>query len=300
MGLLASFLCAVFAASKDLVSKKLAFRMDGTASTFASFAFALPFYLVVLVVLYLLGLEDFTLPAAFLGLVFLRALTDVFAEGMKMHALGHGDLSLVASFMSMSPLFLLVTSPLITGEELSVLGVVAMFLVVGGSLVLVYRPSSMSWAAQRKGILLAVGASLFFSLNTCFDKLAVDKSTPVFSGFAMTLLAAVFLLPLVLPRQDRLLAMQVYAGGLFARGGLEIAFMVSKLYALQHTKPTYVVAVGRLSLLLSILGGRVFFREQDFGRRLTAGLLILLGVFLIAWLQTVEWSQTPLTAPMDE
>src|SRR5262249_35803408 len=149
-------------------------------------------------------------------------------------------------------------------------------------------------------ILLAVGAALFFSLNTCFDKLAVNKGTPVFSGFTMTLLSAAFLLPAVLLRADRLQGLRVYAGGLFVRGGLEIAFMVAKLYALQNTKATYVVGVQRLSLLLSILGGRIFFKEQDFRRRLAAGVFILAGVFLIAWLQTVEWSQTPVTAPIDE
>ena len=41
----------------------------------------------------------------------------------------------------------------------------------------------------------------------------------------------------------------------------------------------------RLSLVLSILGGRVFFKEEDVGRRLAAAGLILGGVFLIAWLR---------------
>jgi hypothetical protein len=45
------------------------------------------------------------------------------------------------------------------------------------------------------------------------------------------------------------------------------------------------VAVQRLSLLISIIGGRIFFREEDFGRRFAAGVLILAGVFLVAWMQ---------------
>src|SRR5205809_7287613 len=69
MGLLAALLSAVFASAKDLVSKKLASGLDGTASTFASFAFALPFYAVLLIVLWLLGQETFTCYLAFLGLV---------------------------------------------------------------------------------------------------------------------------------------------------------------------------------------------------------------------------------------
>jgi drug/metabolite transporter (DMT)-like permease len=218
-------------------------------------------------------------------LVFLRSLTDTLAEWMKMHAFAHGDISVVASFFSISPLFLLVTSPLITGDRLSVEGVVAVVLVVGGSLLLVYRPRSRGWAGQRKAVLLAAGASLFFSLNSCFDRLAVQRGTPVFAGFAMTLLSALFLLPWALRRRYRWEALRANRAGLWVRGLLEVAFMVSKLCALQFLQAPYVVGVMRLSLVLSILGGRVFFREPDFARRLAAGLLIVGGVFLIAWLQ---------------
>jgi drug/metabolite transporter (DMT)-like permease len=283
MGLLAAFLGAFFSASKDLISKRLASRLDGTVSTFASFCFALPYYVLLLAVLFLGGEKTFTLSRAFLLLVFLRSLTDTFAEWMKMHALAQGDISVVASFFSLSPLFLLITSPLITGDTPSVVGVVAVCLVVGGGLILMYRPSTKGWAAQRKGILLAVGASVFFSLNTCFDRLAVQKSTPVLSAFAMTFLSTVFLLPLVLGRRDRLQALRTQSAGFWVRGLLEVAFMVSKLYALQSLQAPYVVGIQRISLLLSILGGRMFFKEQDFMRRLGAGVLIVVGVFLIAY-----------------
>src|SRR4029077_16907185 len=88
MGILAALLSAVFSTSKDIVSKKLTVKIDGTASAFASFAFALPFYLVVLTVLGLMGYNIFAFSIAFWWLVLARALTDVFAEGMKMYAFG--------------------------------------------------------------------------------------------------------------------------------------------------------------------------------------------------------------------
>ena len=203
MGLLLSFLSSLLAAAKDLVSKRLASRLDGTVSTFASFAFALPYYGVVLAVLFLLELETLELSLAFLGLVFLRSITDTFAEILKMYALSYGDISLVASFFSLSPLFLLITSPLITGDEVSEFGLAAVGLIVVGSLLMVYRSAPGNWGAQKKGILLALGASVFFSLNSCFDRLAVKQGTPVMAGFAMTLLSALFLLPLVLMRRER-------------------------------------------------------------------------------------------------
>lgn len=285
MGLLASLLSAAFSSAKDLVSKKLAYRLDGTLSTFASFFFALPYYLVVLAVLFFWEKEVLTWSLDFLLLVFLRSVTDSFAEGLKMHAFAHGDISVVATFFSISPLFLLITSPLITGDPLHGPHVIALLVVVGGSLLLVYRPSAHGWAGQKRGIVLALGASLFFSLNSCFDRLAVQKGTPVMAGFAMTLLSALFLLPLVLRHRGGLAALRAHQMGLWIRGFLEVAFMVAKLVALTVMSAPDVVGIQRLSLLLSIVGGRVFFREPDFGRRLAAGLLILGGVAWIAWLQ---------------
>src|SRR5262249_9203454 len=118
MGLLAALLSSVFSSSKDLMSKRLAFRLDGTVSTFASFAFALPYYVVLLAVLALLGHEPVTLSLAFFTLVLMRSITDTLAEWMKMHALGHGDLSVVVLVLSIPPLLLLITSPLITRDRL--------------------------------------------------------------------------------------------------------------------------------------------------------------------------------------
>jgi drug/metabolite transporter (DMT)-like permease len=285
MGLLAALLSTLFSSSKDLMSKRLAYRLDGTVSTFASFAFALPFYLILLAVLWLHGIETFTCSLAFLTLVLLRSLTDTFAEWMKMHAFAHGDLSLVALVLSLSPLLLLITSPLLTGDPLTLAEVASVFLVVGGSILMVYRPSGGKSPPQKRGILLAAGAALFFSFNSCFDRLAVERGTPVFSGFAMTSLSAVFLIPFVVGHTHRLDALRAHYLGFLVRGLLETAFMVSKLFALQWMDAPAVTGIQRLSLLLSIIGGRVFFKEEDFKRRLAAGCLIVAGVVIIAWWQ---------------
>jgi len=43
MGIIAVFLSTIFSTTKDVLSKKLSVQIDGMASTFASFGFALPF-----------------------------------------------------------------------------------------------------------------------------------------------------------------------------------------------------------------------------------------------------------------
>ncbi|HYV38861.1 MAG TPA: EamA family transporter, partial [Gemmataceae bacterium] len=209
MGIFAIFLSTIFSTSKDILSKKLAVRIDGTASTFASFGFALPFYLIVLAFLWFMGYDIFTFSAAFWVLVLFRALTDVFAEGMKMYSFTHGDISLVNIIFSFSPLCVLALTPLLKNDKLSLGGVLAVILVVIGSVALVYRPSHPDWGKQKTAIFLAAGAALFFGLNSIFDKLAMEPEMssadatgnptsgmalivkPAVGGFAMTAVSAV-------------------------------------------------------------------------------------------------------------
>jgi drug/metabolite transporter (DMT)-like permease len=221
-----------------------------------------------------------------------RALTDSCAEGMKMYAFAHGDISLVTLFFSMSLLFVLVLSPLLTDDDLSVTGTVAVLVVMVGSTALVWRPAQ-GGERQKVAILLALGASLFFALNSIFDRLAVrpqpgeaaNPAVAVVAAFTMTLLSALLLSPFVLGHRKRLKGLVTNRGGLLARGMLEVAFMVSKLLAMQHLAAPYVGGLQRSSLILSVIAGRVLFRETDFVRRLLAALLILGGVLWIVWEQ---------------
>src|SRR5437870_1345220 len=105
--MLAACLGACFSSAKDLVSKRLSSHLDGTLSTFASFAYALPFYVIILAIQYARGEEFLTFTVSFWGYVAVRSVTDSFAEGMKMHAFAHGEISVVSCFFALSPLFLL-------------------------------------------------------------------------------------------------------------------------------------------------------------------------------------------------
>lgn len=213
-----------------------------------------------------------------------------------MYAFAHGDISLVSIIFSISPLFVLAFTPMLTNDQLSVGGVLAVVLVVFGSVAMVYRPSHPDWRKQRKAMLLAAAATLFFGINSIYDREAMQErsdeqatnpATAVVGGFTMTAVSAVMLLPFVVFRKDRLAGMYAFRRGLAARGALEVAFMVCKLVAMETLAAAYVVGLQRASLLLSIIAGRVIFKEGDFGRRMFAGVLIFAGVLWILWEQAI-------------
>ncbi|MCB0353831.1 MAG: EamA family transporter [Bdellovibrionales bacterium] len=271
-----AILSAVFSSGKDLFSKRIAFEISGTLSAFASFAYALPFYFVVSVSLLWMGYEEIPFSRDFWILVLLRSATDSAAEWCKMQSIAKADISFISPLLSLSPLFLLVTSPLITGDEVGTRGTFGVVFVVLGSILLMYRPAKGAFTWQAVGF--ALGASLFFSLNSCFDRLAVQVASPVMSGFAMTLLAALVLFPLAFRSGQLRWELKKVSCLLWGRGLLELAFMVSKLTALRYLQAPYVASLGKTSNLLSVLGGRFLFREGDFVRRLVATALMIFGI----------------------
>ncbi len=277
-GVVAALGAAVLSTSKDLVSKKLALSLPGSLSAFASFFYALPYYLLMLVVLYLLGMEDFVLSQSFALYVVLRALTDAAAEYLKMKALSLGDISYVSCFLAFTPAFVLLSSPILTGDSIPLQGILCILLIVLGGIFVSLRRGVTRRELNAPAVAAALGSAFFFSLNVCFDKLAVQEATPAFSGFAMTFMAALVMAPFAFRRSGAFLALKSQSHALHFRGILETCFMTSKLLALQYLPAQYVAGLVRISLVLTIIAGRLAFKEEQFMRRLVGGALVAVGV----------------------
>lgn len=283
MGILAAILSAFLSAIKEIVSKKLSGKVDATVSTFASFAFAVPYYLVVIALCWLSGFENFKFAPGFFYWIIFRSLSDAFAELFRMHAYKYGDLSVVSSLFSLYPIILLITSPLITGDKLTAAGAVSVIVTIVGTIVILYKPRNAKDRIDPKAILFSLAAAICFSLNSCFDRLAVQTGTPLMSGFMMTLLAGVFILPMMLRKSAQLPQLAQYRVPFLQRGFFEITFMVVKLYALTLLQAPYVVGLQRISVLLSVVSGRVFFKEEHFVQRLIGACLVVAGVVSIVF-----------------
>jgi drug/metabolite transporter (DMT)-like permease len=109
----------------------------------------------------------------------------------------------------------------------------------------------------------------------------VQASSPLVAGFAMTFLAAIFFLPFVIFSRQRIAGQYLAFKPLVMRGFFETAFMVAKLWALIYLSPQQVAAIGRVSLILTVIGGAVLYKEERFYRRFIASLLIFLGTILV-------------------
>jgi len=281
--ILLAILTAVSESAKDILSKQRLQQTDEYLVAWAWRTFSLPFLLPVLFIFS---------PSLSTGPEFWKALLvsgslNVAATVLYMKAIKVSDLSLTVPMVAFSPLFLLLTSPLLLDEMPGPVGVGGVILVVIGA----YR---LKGGKGRPGLLgpfyallvergprLMLLVAAIWSISANYDKIGVRNSSPLLWSVALNLFIAVALLPIVLHRRGRKgfkpqgytpLAMIGAAGGLGS---------ICQMTAITLALVPYVIAVKRTSILMSSLWGHLKMGEPGFRERLPAALLMVVGVVLL-------------------
>jgi drug/metabolite transporter (DMT)-like permease len=283
MGIIGALLAACTSTAKDLVSKAVASKVHPDISTFASFFFALPFYAVIFAALYLYGEPASTLSRTFLALVVMRGISDVCAEGCKMRAFEKGDVSLVSGLLSLSPLFLAIVSPCITGDRIRSSEIAGIILIVIGGLVLVRRDRTTGKVVQPIAVIYALVGSVAFALNSALDRLAVGQAGAVTSAFAVTVCAALLTLPALFRVPSAKVDLSGSAGAFFLRGFFETGFMVAKMLALTTLPAHVVVGIMRMSMIVTVVVGGAWFNEKNRSRRVAGTMIMYVGLLVLLW-----------------
>lgn len=283
MTILLCLASAIFISTKDLLSKKLSRVLSSTASTFGSFAFAMPFYLIILLLLWFLGYEDFKVTPAFYWLVLARGVSDSFAEWFRMESFRHGEISFLIPYLSLPILFVALLAPFITGDTIGWIGISGMFLIFIGCVALgtELRVNGNYSKEKITSICFAILSSFFQALNTCIDKLASHSASPTFSAFAVTLFVALIFLPKVLTVKTILPSLKLsYKDSIF-RGFAETGCMITKYTALLYLPTQVVAGLLRTSIIFTIIGSKTFLKEGEFKKRLLVGLIVFFGIILL-------------------
>ena len=152
------------------------------------------------------------------------------------------------------------------------------FIIFVGTALLFKSPSTkIPW----KGVILGLVSSFFFALNACFDRLAATHGHPIYSGFLMTLFAALILLIPSLKLKAPIAEIKFSIIPLILRGFFESTHMALKLAAYQHLEPQYASGISKLALVLSVVVGGSIFKEQDRKLRIISSIIIALGSLII-------------------
>jgi drug/metabolite transporter (DMT)-like permease len=280
-----AFLTAFFESGKDVFGKKSLERSDEYVVAGAWRVFALPFLLPLLLVIDIPPLE-----AGFWWALLVSGGINVVTAILYMRAIRLSDLSITVPMVSFTPLFLLLTSPLLLGESPEPEGIVGIVLIVLGSYLLnLHRRDQGFWTPFRAllsepGPRLMLLVALLWSITANVDKIGLQHSSPVLWAIAVNIVIACGLAPVILYR--RAMGLGRIRGNLVllsATGFCGAMTSLSQMTAISLTLVPHVIAIKRTSTLLSVVWGHFLFRESGFRKRLAGSAVMLAGVLLILW-----------------
>ena len=290
--ILLSFLAAFFYSLSDLLSKFSLKDADEWVVAWGIRAFSLPLLVPLLFFIDIPELGwDFWWPLLISGTLNI-AVTILYLRAIRL-----SPLSLTVPMASFTPLFLLVTSPLILGEVPDLTGASGILLIVAGTYILNLRKGQVGAFAPFRAIFHEPGPPLLllvafiWSITSNVDKLGILASSPLFYTVCVTIYMGVGLTPVLLVHHWRLarkgekqaVKQQLKARWkAFAGIALLMALVLfCQTAAIEQALVPYVISIKRTSILGSIIWGWLFFGEKNLKRRLIGAAVMLAGVVLI-------------------
>lgn len=286
IGLLLAFGTAVSEALKDIFSKYNLVHVDEYTA-----AFSMHLVISVLlapVVIFFTGTEPMSI--RFLIALFSSTILQLMVILLYMKAIKRSELSVTVPLVTLTPLFMLLTSPIILGQFPGIIGLFGIVLIVTGTYILNIGEKKENILAPFYNVVTNQGSrymlfvAFLWSITANIDKIGVEETSPIYWAFTKDFLIMIYLIPIMLVK-SKAPYKQLKSRGLplFYVGLFRSASVLTQMFAIQFILVAYVIAIKRASALLIILYAFFFLGEKkNFRVRLVGMLIILAGLVLIA------------------
>lgn len=281
-----SVIASLLKAASELTSK---YSLDDDLNPYIAALgyrmFALPILSILVIIFGIPNLES-----EFWIAISINAPISVVATILYMKALQLSDISLVSPIKALTPMALLVTSPIILGEFASIHGTIGVLFVTFGVYTLKISAASLNdilgpfkSITKEKGVQYAFIIVILYSISSNVGKIGVEASSPFIWTFAIHLLVSTILIPIVYYKVNGVVRRSSESKWqLLAMGSFSALAVVAQSAAYLHTLVVYVIAIKRTALLWNILGGSFLLDEKGIKQRLPGGILIVIGIIIIS------------------
>lgn len=277
---LLSLIAAFTLATSDALTKKALAASNEYVVAWLRLIFSLPLLFVIFFFIPVpeLDKEFYT---AFLIALPLEILSIV----LYIKALRLSPLSLTLPFLALTPVFLIFVSYIILGEKVSFRGGVGILFIALGGYTLniskikegIFEP--LRAITREKGSVLMIAVALIYSLTSSLGKMAIKHSSPLFFGVTYFTALAILFAPIALYKGRKVrgeAALSVLLPGVFYS-----LMVVSHMVAISLAKVAYVISVKRMSLIIGVLYGYLFFKEKNIRERLLGATLMFIGFVMV-------------------
>jgi drug/metabolite transporter (DMT)-like permease len=195
------------------------------------------------------------------------------------------DASLVAPLVLLTPVLMLVTSPIMTGERAPPMGMLGVLLTVLGVGLLDANQENgkrfnFSVFMKDAGARYMLATAAIWSITANIDKLGVRASTPLIWIAALTMIIALCSALYWVAGARKIPRFTSLRYAIVAGSAMSIGTTV-QMWALTILFTPYVIAIKRLSALFTVLASSRVLKEETGGRLLGAAVM-LAGAVMIA------------------
>ncbi len=279
-----SILAAYFESMKDVFSKKGLKNIDEYIVAWSFSLFGLP-----LLIPLLFFIEIPFLGPEFWRTLFIVSLLDLVAIIIYMKAIKHSDLSVTVPMIAFTPLFLLITSPIMLGEFPDIFGLLGIILIVLGSYVLNIKEKKKGYLVPFKALIKDNGPRLMlivafiWAITSNYHKIGILNSSVLFWVISKQIAIVILMLPIILSRSRKNIGkIKTNVKALAPIGLFSALTLIFQMTAISMTLVAYVISIKRTSTVMTVLFGYLIFKEKGVKERILGSIIMILGVVLIS------------------
>ncbi len=277
-----ALLTAAFAAARDIFVKCNAKGINPSLVALTQHGGAFP---LIGIYALLQGLPEF-------GPYFLPALV---ASGMLLalgtvlyfKAIELSDLSLMVPLRAITPALILLISPLLIGEKVSLLGAAGVCAIVAGLFVVGLTSKKTTIVenyTNAPGTKYMIAAVIVFAFCALTEKVGIEQSAgPIF--VALENLIAAYLLAVFFAKRSTLPLKEVRSHvRILIPVGILFAFLMTlQSYAFEIGPISYIIAIKRTSVVPTVLFGCIVLGEGSLVQRTLGAVIVVSGAILIGF-----------------
>jgi len=280
--ILLSLTAAFTLATSDALTKKALTSHNEYIIAWLRLIFSLPLLLILFLFIPVPELDKefytafaFSLPLELLSII------------LYIKALRLSPLSLTLPFLALTPVFLIFVSYILLGERVSFAGGIGILFIAAGSYTLhiskiregIFEP--LRAITRERGSVLMIGVALIYSLTSTLGKVAIQHSSPLFFGSTYFTALALFFAPIAFYKNKEKKMENKTIFSVILPGIFYSLMVVSHMIAISLAKVAYVISVKRMSLIIGVLYGYLFFKEKNIGERFIGASLMFIGFIMV-------------------
>ncbi len=284
LGIVFAFGVAMFKGLQSVYQRKNALDTDEFVTAWSSRVFGLP---ILLIAITYQGIPDLT--AKFFMMAVPQSAVIALTSILIAKAFKESDASIVTPMFALSPILVVGTSFIILSENPSLLGLLGIFLITAGAYLLKIKdakkaldPIKKLW--DERGVQLILIVILIYSVTANIDKIGVQESSAVMWPLTIYTISSIFMTPVMMRKSDKWKnKIRKDWKPLALLGLLSGASIILQMAAFELTLVSYVVAIKRLSIPITVVLSLFMLKEtDDFKERIEGSTLMVIGAILIS------------------